>query len=273
MALNLVSNNVIRWIGTIALIYVLFCAYMYVVQDSIIFYPRSSSFLIPSENQRDFEILVDEVADLRSRGIVVNPDRQGPVVVYFGGNASDTRNLNRYFERLPGPTVLTNYRGYGTSDGEPSEAVIVADAKRITAWTQNQFPHQPLVLMGSSLGAGVAAIAVDDATDGVILVSPYRSLVHVANSNFLYRLLPLRLLMRHQFDATAALERFPSEVLVLYSDPDRLIPTSESREFVAAIPQAQVREYDVGHNSLLADMRVWHEITTWLVENFPVEER
>lgn len=246
---------------------------MYVVQDSIVFYPRSSSFLSPSESQRDFEILVDEAADLRSRGIVVNPDKEGPVIVYFGGNASDTRNLNRYFERLPGPTVLTNYRGYGTSDGEPSEAVIVADAKRITAWTQSHFPDRPLVLMGSSLGAGVAAITVDDATAGVILVSPYRSLVHVANTNFLYSLLPLRLLMRHQFDATTSLERFPSDVLVIYSDPDRLIPTSESRKFVSAIPQAQVHEFDVGHNSLLADMRVWQVITTWLVENFPVEER
>ena len=246
---------------------------MYVVQDSIVFYPRSSSFLSPSESQRDFEILVDEAADLRSRGIVVNPDKEGPVVVYFGGNASDTRSLNRYFERLPGPTVLTNYRGYGTSDGEPSEAVIVADAKRITAWTRSHFPDRPLVLMGSSLGAGVAAITVDDATAGVILVSPYRSLVHVANSNFLYSLLPLRLLMRHQFDATTSLERFPSDVLVIYSDPDKLIPTSESRKFVTAIPQAQVHEYDVGHNSLLADMRVWHVIATWLVENFPVEER
>lgn len=271
--MNLVSKNAVRWIGTIVLIYVLFCVYMYVVQDSIIFYPRSSSFLTTSENQRDFEILVDEIANLKIRGIVVNPDKQGPVVVYFGGNASDTRNLSLYFERLPGPTVLTNYRGYGTSDGEPSENVIVADAQRIVAWTQSRFPDHTLVLMGFSLGAGVAAIAVDDATDGVILVSPYRSLVHVANSNFLYNLLPLRLLMRHQFDTTKAIERFPSDVLVLYADPDRLIPTSESRRFASAIPQAQVHEYDVGHNSLLSDTRVWHEITTWLDENFPVEER
>ena len=271
--MNLVSKNLVRWIGTIVLIYVLFCTYMYVVQDSIVFYPRSSSNFYPTENEMSFEILVDEVAELRSRGIVVNRDKRGPVVVYFGGNASDTRNLNRYFERLPGPTVLTNYRGYGTSDGEPSEEVIVADAKRITAWVRSRYPDQALVLMGFSLGAGVAAITVDDATDGVILVSPYRSLVHVANSNFLYSVLPLRLLMRHQFDTTAALERFPSDVLVLYGDPDRLIPTSESRSFAAEIPQAQIHVYNVGHNSLLMDMRVWHEIASWLVDSFPAEER
>lgn len=269
--MKLVRKTVVRWIVSIVIIYAVFCTYMYVIQDSIVFYPRSAGLQVDNTSVRGFEIPVDASETSWSRGIVVGPDKEGPVIVYFGGNASDTRSLQRYFQRLPGPSVLTNYRGYGTSDGEPSERAIIADAKKIIAWVRREYPDHPLILMGFSLGAGVAAISVDATTDGVILVSPYRSLVHVAHSNSLYRLLPLRILMRHKFDTSNALERFPQKVLIFYANPDKLIPTDESRKFSSGIPHAQVHEYESRHNALLLDNRLWREIEGWMRVNYHAE--
>jgi pimeloyl-ACP methyl ester carboxylesterase len=97
-----------------------------------------------------------------------------------------------------------NYRGYGGSDGTPSETALLSDALFVFDYmlaTEGIDPAH-VVLMGRSLGSGVAVhVAAKRKVGGVILVTPFDSLVNVARAH--YPIFPVGLMLKHRFDSAA----------------------------------------------------------------------
>lgn len=242
--------------------YVAICALLFAIQDRFVYFPTTSNaaLRVPVE---EYELSPSSTEDVALHGYVVNSDTKGPVVVFFTGNAGDARSYVNFLAQLELTVVLTNYRGYGRSTGNPSETAILSDAEFITEWTRAQFPKRPIVLMGFSLGSGVALLSSGHSVDGLILVSPFRSLVHVANRSVM-RILPLGLLMRNKFDSQPMLDSLPDNVLVLYSTVDTLIPTKETVSLLKHIPQATVLIDDVHHNRMLSRSENVQAIRDWL---------
>ena len=246
--------------------YLVICSVMWGIQGFLIFYPVSSDFE-PRNTVTEYEVVVDESKGITSRGYIVNPNLPGPVVLFFTGNAGDALSYVQSLERLEVPTVLSNYRGYGKSDGRPSEKTILADAKITLQMVRARYPDRQLVLMGSSMGSAVAIRTVDSNTSGVILISPFRSFVHVANRSVL-RIFPLRFLMRHKFDTRANLDSLPNKVLVLYSRTDTTIPSKETEHILEHIDPAQIVVDNVHHNAILGRSKNLQAIRQWLEQNF-----
>lgn len=165
------------------------------------------------------------------------------------------------------PVVLSNYRGYGKSDGRPSEKTILSDAKLTLDMVRERYPDRPLVLMGSSMGSAVAIKTTDSDVAGVIVISPFRSFVHVANRSVM-RIFPVRVLMRHKFDTRASLESLPERVLVIYSRTDTTIPAKETERVLDKLPQAEVVVDRVHHNAILGRSQNLQYIREWLAQNF-----
>lgn len=246
--------------------YVAICALLFVIQDQFVFFPTTSNtkLRVPVE---EYELSPATSDDVVLHGYIANSRAEGPVVVFFTGNAGDARSYVNVLARFEVPVVLTNYRGYGKSSGSPSEKAILSDAEIIIEWTVSQFPDRPIVLMGFSLGSGVALLSLDESVDGLILVSPFRSLVHVANRTVM-RIFPLRLLMRHKLDSRSTLNSLPDRVLVLYSTTDTLIPTDETVSLLDQIPHATVLTDNLHHNSLLARTENVQGIRDWLLMQY-----
>lgn len=242
--------------------YVAICALLYAIQDQFVYFPTTSNeaLRVPVE---EYELTQSIPKDVALHGYIVNSETEGPVVVFFTGNAGDARSYVNVLAQLEHTVVLTNYRGYGKSNGSPSEKTILSDAEFITQWARSKFPSRPIVLMGFSLGSGVALLSTDDSVNGLILVSPFRSLVHVANRTVM-RIFPLRLLMRNKLDSRPMLDSLPDNVLVLYSTVDTLIPTEETVRLLSHIPQATVLTDDVHHNRLLSHTENVQAIRDWL---------
>ncbi|MCY4143865.1 MAG: alpha/beta fold hydrolase [Gammaproteobacteria bacterium] len=246
--------------------YVLVCAVLYVLQDHFVYFPTESStkLTLPAE---EYEISPSTDAKVVIHGYVVNRHANGPVVIFFTGNAGDARSYVNVLGKLNAPVTLTNYRGYGKGRGTPSEKTILSDARHMLDRTKAEFPNRSIVLMGFSLGSGVAMLTADETVDGLILVSPYRSLVHIATRSIM-RIFPLELLMRSKFDSRPNLDELPNKVLVLYSSIDRTIPTAETLSVLNYLPQADVVVDDVPHNLLLSGPENVQEIKKWLNEKF-----
>ena len=167
------------------------------------------------------------------RGWIVNEHSRGPLVVYFGGNAEEVSGNIPRWAGFPATVVLVNYRGFGQSTGAPSERGLVADAKAIIRWAQERCPDRPLVLFGMSLGSGVAALAAADTSpDALIIISPYRSVEHIARSRF--PIFPIRWLLRHPFDAESVAASMP-RTLAFASPTDLVIPFAESAAMVETL--------------------------------------
>lgn len=239
--------------------YAAVCIGLYLLQDQLTFFPRPlPDDPVPPRARSSAAATVVETDGVALRGWVVNPAAEGPLIVYFGGNAEELSTLTGIFTRLNATTALINYRGFGASEGSPSAAQLVADAAVVTQAMHQRWGHdRPLILFGRSIGSGIAAQASRGVeADALVLMSPYRSLTHVAERWFPY--LPVRTLMRHRIDTTAALDALPRRILVLHASNDRVVPTAESRALVRLLdPAPRVVEFDASHNVPLTDPQIW----------------
>lgn len=234
----------------------------YLLQERLIFYPTP---VWQEPGGSDVTPVMLNRGQITLHGWVVKPDSTGPVIIYFGGNAEELSYLTTVFTRLEATTLLINYRGYGNSEGRPTAADLIDDAKALVTDLPQQFgKNRPLILIGRSLGSGIAAAAAATAeVDGLVLLSPYRSLVNLGQRAMPW--LPVRWLMRHEIDVTAMLDGFPERVLVLYSPEDRVVPQEESRALVGLLSQApKVIEFGGGHNVPLTHPGIWRAVVEFV---------
>ena len=248
-----------------SLVYLAACGLLWAAQDKLLFHPRPLAYPPSHPAAAPFEM---ERPDAVLRGWLVNGERDGPLIVYFGGNAEEVSGNIDYFAELPATTVLLNYRGYGESTGRPSERHLVADAVAVSEWAKQRHPERPLVLFGSSLGTGVAALtAARVKPDAAILVSPYRSIARVAKRHF--RVFPVRWMLRHPFRAETVAGAMPP-TLVIASSIDGVIPFSESQAMVRAMRGAkddaavEFHTLDVRHGEFPFHPAFWRIVDGYL---------
>ena len=239
-------------------IYLGVCLLLYLLQDRMLFFPQP---LDADPEGPNVEPAVVERDGVALRGWVVNPRSNGPLLFYFSGNAEEVSGLTGVFARLDAVSVLINYRGYGASDGKPNAADLIDDAAAVVVEMRTRLGgDRPVILFGRSLGSGIAALAARSGpVDGIILLSPYRSIGHIARRR--YPFAPIRWLLRQNIDASLAIDSFPERVLVLHARRDRVVPTAESLAFLELLPtRPEVLEFVGPHNIALATPEVWEAI-------------
>lgn len=169
------------------------------------------------------------------RGWVVNPG-QDAAAVYFGGNAESVEyNRDLFEECCPGTTVyLVAYRGYGASEGEPRSSDILPDA---LAWYDRVArDHERVSVIGRSLGSGVAAyVAGHRSVSRAVLITPFDRMRDVAQMHFPY--LPVRFLMRENYDTVDWLKGTRVPLLVIRAQRDDVIPPIRTDRLIADLPE------------------------------------
>ena len=206
------------------------------------------------------------VAGTPLRGWEVNPGRQR-ALVYFGGNGEAVQHLRPELERrFPDHTsYLLAYRGYGASEGRPSEGALVGDALALMDHVATRHPDAPVDVIGRSLGSGVAVqVAVRRRVERLVLVTPFDSLQAVARD--LMPRLPVRHLLHDRFDSAAVADRLRAEVLVLRAGRDALVRPDRTTSLLAALPgRPRVVELpDADHADLVEDPAYWRSIEEFL---------
>jgi len=193
-------RRVVMWLVGLAVVaYLGLCSLLYLQQRRLIYYPQ---FTRVAPAQTDFAF---RRPDAVLRGWVVNPG-QRDAVLYFGGNAESVEDNRDAFARwLPTHTVyLVAYRGYGASDGEPSETALFADALALHDDVARRHPAGRIAIAGRSLGSGVATyVTTERDAEDLVLVTPFDSLAAVAQSH--YSVFPIRLLLKDRYDSAARL--------------------------------------------------------------------
>lgn len=251
-------ESLLRVVLILTTAYAVLTLAVYLLQDRLIFYPRE----VWREPQGSYvQPVTLERPDTTLHGWVVNSDATGPVLVYFGGNAEELSTLAEVFARLDATTLLINYRGYGLSEGKPTVSALLDDARAVVEDLAHRYgAERPLVLFGRSLGSGIAAsLARSVPVDAVIMMSPFRSLSHLAGRIMPW--LPTRWLLRHRIDVVAALDSLPEKTLVLYSPQDRIVPAAESRALLERFPRPPLAiRFRGGHNVPLTQPDVWRAI-------------
>lgn len=192
---------------------------------------------------------------VRLHGWFAQPQRPRAVVLYCHGNAgnvTDRRSVLQLFrDQLHASILVFDYRGYGRSEGTPSEQGVLADARAARAWLARRagVSEREIVLVGNSLGGGVAVdLAALDGARGLVLENTFTSVPDVAAAHV--RALPVRWIMRTRLDSLAKLPQYHGPLLQTHGDADDVIPFQLGKKLFAAAnePKQFVPIAGGGHN-------------------------
>jgi pimeloyl-ACP methyl ester carboxylesterase len=254
-------RRMLLWGAVAALaVYLALCALLYVQQRRLIYYPQ---FTRVAAKDTDVEFARPEAT---LRGWIVNPG-QRDAVLYFGGNAESVEaNRDAFARWLPSHTVyLVAYRGYGASEGSPSEAALLADGLALHDDITRRHRDGHVAVMGRSLGSGVATyVAAERDTAELVLVTPFDSLAAVAQSH--YPVFPVRLLLKDRYASIARMPGYHGKLLVLRAGRDVVVPPAHTDRLLASYPgQAQVMDFPrASHDNLSAEPAYWPAISAFL---------
>lgn len=162
------------------------------------------------------------------RGLLAEPPEnvRGTAIVFHGnaGHAGHRSFYTAALNRLRLRVILAEYPGYGPREGTLDEQSLVADAQETIELAHSLY-GAPVLLIGESLGAGVAAAAGSRERDkiaGLLLITPWDRLEHVAA--FHYPLVPVKWLMHDRYDSVTHLAAFDLPVLVVVAERDSIVP-------------------------------------------------
>ena len=268
-----VKRTAMLWIVLVAAVLLGVCAFVWLAQDRLIFFPQpvAPTTRLPA-NAQPVEIVAADGTKLRGWIRVANRT-PAPVVVYFGGNAEEVSGTLADPRWPRDRTIVAlNYRGYGTSEGVPSEVALVADALAIhdAIAARPDVDARRIVAFGRSLGTGVAVkLAAARPVEGVILASPYDSLVALGRTH--YPWLPVALLLRHRFDSAADARNVRAPLQAIVALHDSIIPIERSRALYDAWagPKAWVVVPRADHNTLSIPDGLWEAVSAFLAARRP----
>ncbi|MEM9406170.1 MAG: alpha/beta hydrolase [Acidobacteriota bacterium] len=177
-------------------------------------------------------------------------------VLYCHGNAGNITNrigVYRFLRRLRLNVLTYDYRGYGRSDGAPSEKGLYLDAQAAHDFLTESVgeSNERIVLFGHSLGG---AVAIDLATQreaaGLVVQSSFTDLREMAKVRF--RSLPMHLITRNHFRSLSKVPTIDIPKLFIHGTQDETIPfaVGQSLYEAAAEPKEWFPIEHAGHNDV-----------------------
>ena len=244
-----------------AVVYLAICVYVYLNQRAFIYFP-----------QRGVLYTGEKLLEIRSgqiilRGWVLN-EGCDEAVIYFGGNAERPEAGMPDFKRIfsDQAVYLINYRGYGESEGSPTEEGLYADALAIYDHVSQN--HSKVSVIGRSLGTGVATyLASKRDVERLVLVEPFDSMASIARAA--YPFFPAGLMLKDRYDSAGRAGSITSRTLIIIAGMDEIIPRWSTEKLISEFDQgildALVIE-DATHN----DIQNYPQYYTALMEFFTV---
>jgi pimeloyl-ACP methyl ester carboxylesterase len=220
------------------------CVVLFIFQRSLLYFPQPSAF-----GSAGTFVMAADGADLR---VSVRPHAGAKALIYFGGNAEDVAaSLPLFADAFPDYAVYAlHYRGYGGSSGEPSEAMLHADA--LALFDKVRTGHPEIALVGRSLGSGVAVrLATRRPVSRLVLVTPYDSIQEIAARQFPW--FPVRWLLTDKFESWRDAPAIRVPTLLLQAEFDEVIPSASTARLNAAFAPgvaSLVVIRGAGHNTI-----------------------
>ena len=219
--------------------YVAVCSYLFINQRNIIYLPTKEQVSKPiTYGLAGVEDVTLQTPDnIRLEAWYHKPVKDEKTVIYFPGNNGNIRfrvnKIQAFMDKGFGVLALS-YRGYGNSNGKPSEGGLYTDARtaiRFLKQYENIEPYN-LILYGESLGSGVAVqMATEYRVGALILESPYTSLDAIAHYRYPY--IPTKILLRDKFDSLSKIDMISAPLLIIHGYLDTTIPIKHSKMLLA----------------------------------------
>jgi hypothetical protein len=211
------TKYILFLIGFLGVMYLMLNLYAFMVSDNLLFVPREPGYThLPDE----FKIVTGDGEQITAV-FLENPEAEY-TILFSHGNAEDLGLVVPFMQQFHdcGYSVLMyDYRGYGTSDGEPSTVHAKEDVTAAYHWLVDTKKINPkkIISQGRSLGGAVAVwLAARHEVGGLITEISFTSAIRVKTR---WKVLPW-----DKFNSLKSIRRVHCPVLVIHGTDDMKIP-------------------------------------------------
>jgi fermentation-respiration switch protein FrsA (DUF1100 family) len=228
----------LRLLITVVVGYGLALLLIRVFESHLIFFPNVPDRLGGDWNRRGLsveDVWLSSADGVKLHAWWIPSEKAKFTFLAFHGNAGNIANrvgIYKFLSDTPANVLAIEYRGYGKSEGTPTETGLYLDAEAAYKFLVNGKAIRPaqIISFGQSLGTAVAArLAAQEKVGGVVLEAPFPSASVVARRTFWF--LPgLPLLVRKQFNTKNQLDQIKAPILIVHCTQDPVIPFEMGQE-------------------------------------------
>lgn len=220
----LVSIFVVVLIG-----YGFWAVILYFMQPALLYSPVRNIPYTPEEIGLEYEDVKFRTADrLRLDGWYV-PAEGAELTVLFchgnGGNMMHRLDSISIFHSLGLNVFIFDYRGYGGSEGTPSEEGTYLDVRGAYRWLKNKKKTSPedIIIFGRSLGGGIGTyLATKVKARALVIESTFTSYVDIGKKFYPY--MPIKWFARFNYPTKEYIRKVRCPVMVIHSRSDEVVP-------------------------------------------------
>jgi uncharacterized protein len=271
--------NLIRSFITIGIILILSYAVLllivYLKQDSMLYFPERELWTTPKSAGLTYEdVTLKTIDGVKLSAWYIPADNEQGVLLFCHGNAGNiSHRLDslKIFHSLNLSVLIFDYRGYGKSEGKPTEQGTYLDAEAAWEYLIQDKKKSPdhIILFGRSLGAAVASEIAKRKNPGALIVeSAFTSAPDLGQS--LYPWLPVRLLSKYHYPTKENLSVLSCPKLIIHSPEDEIIPFEHGqRLYEQASQPKEFLSIRGGHNEgFLTSGKIYTEGIKLFLEKF-----
>lgn len=252
-AINLNSNSITQWIKRILItfvsLYLLAIGLLLLLENRLVYPGKDAQHgdYQPAFAVEDVYFNAEDGTKLHGWMIPFTGGETASqrYVLYCHGNAENVTSANKPYggvakvmgEAMKANLFIFDYRGFGKSEGKPSEAGVKQDTDAAMEWLCDRFQITPadVIVEGFSIGGGPAVYAATrHGAKALLLQRTFSSLPDVAAVKHPWA--PIKWLMRNRFDSQSLIADFHGPLLQSHGEQDRVVPFQFGRKLFDACP-------------------------------------
>ena len=226
--MNKKKMYILSIVCSVVLIYVVIAFILYKSQRSLMYLPTENNY-----SGDKLTVSIEKVKIENDDGIELlawyhkKNKEKNKTILFLHGNAGSLENrihkIN-HFNDMDVNFLIISWRGFSGNKGHPTEKGLYKDAKSGVNWLKKKgIKEKNIIIYGESLGTGIATeIAQNNNFAGVILESPFTSMVAAAKSN--YPIFPIRLLLKDKYESDKKIKNIKSPILIMHGSKDKVVP-------------------------------------------------
>jgi len=226
---GLIKMNFLTLIlSTLVLIYFILLISTYFFQRSLLYHPKENNYFSDK-----LEVSIKRVKIKTSDGVELlswyhkKDFEDYKTILFLHGNAGSLENrihkIN-HFKDININFLIISWRGFSGNAGKPTEEGLYEDAKSAVRWLKSRgVDEKQIIIYGESLGTGVAIeIAQNKNFSGIILESPFTSMINAGKDKYPY--LPVKLLLKDKYESDKKIRNVKSPILIMHGKLDKIVP-------------------------------------------------
>ena len=273
-----IKRSVLIFVEILAVLYIAYSALglaLYFMQPGFLYSPVREVSYTPEELGLDFEKVIFKSSDgLTLSGWYIPAKNLEPTVLFChgsGGNMTHCLDTINILYNMGVNCFIFDYRGYGNSDGKPSEEGTYLDVRAAYKWLTEEKKISPddIIVFGRSLGGSIATQLASKVKAGALIIeSAFTSYVDIGSKFYPY--MPVRWFARFSYRTIDYVKKVHCPVMIIHSRTDETIPFEFGLELYEAAnePKEFVEIFGSHNDGFLVSSEVYKNAWTKCLKSF-----